>query len=54
MLAQLLRTEGSSVVPSLTSREIIDGCRGERTEGGEEEERLICDGEDKVCEEAAG
>lgn len=38
MLARLLRTEGSSVVPSLTLREIIDGCRGERTEGGEEEE----------------
>lgn len=41
MLAWLLRTKGSSVVPSLTLREIIDGCRGERTEGGEEEEMWV-------------
>lgn len=31
MLALIFRTKGSSVIPSLTLRKIIDGCRGERT-----------------------
>lgn len=52
MLTQLLRTESSSVIHSLTLREIIDGCRGERTQEGEEEKRWVTrDGEDKVREE---
>lgn len=47
MLAWLLKTKGGSVVTSLTLREIIDGCRGERREGGEEEEMWVTCG----CEE---
>lgn len=54
MSALIFRIKGSSVIPSLTLRKIIDGCRGERTwRRGVGEEQRRRDGSKQVSQEAA-
>lgn len=51
MLALLFITKGSCAIPSLTLREIINGCRGERTRGGGEKGGGVEMGKNESCKE---